>query len=70
MPYPLKDERDALIDMLPPNERMLFEALENQMRQTQIVLEALCTARWWAVMTSIGLAAALLTYAWALMFHC
>ena len=70
MPYPLHDDRDALMDLLEPRERMLFEALENQMKQTMIVIQALITVRWWAVATSAALILALLTYAWALLMRC
>ena len=69
MPYPLPSD-DELRDLLEPRERMLLDALQNQMLQTQIVTQALITARWWAVGTSIALTASLLTYAWALLMRC
>ena len=69
MPYPLSDDRDRLIDMMPPHERMLFELLENQMQQTQIVTNALIATRWWAVSSTGALGIVLAVYTVALFLR-
>ena len=63
MPYPIEDDRERLVDLLPPNERLLYDALERQIQQTQLVLRALLVAKWWAVITGLALAASVLAQA-------
>jgi hypothetical protein len=72
MPYPLSEDRDNLLDMMEPRDRLFYEQMEEQMQLTRHVLHALTTTRVWATITGLALAVSVgfqaVAHLWPLIF--